>query len=40
MNCHPERSVAESKDPVKRLATLRRRSTGSLDFARDDVTTL
>ena len=35
-DCHPERSAAESKDPVELLATSPRDSTGSLDHARDD----
>jgi hypothetical protein len=32
-HCHPERSEAESKDPVAKLLA---KATGSLDFARDD----
>jgi hypothetical protein len=34
MRCHPERSKAESKDPV---ALLEPNATGFLDFARNDV---
>ena len=33
-DCHPERSEAESKDPVKLLFGF---AAGFLDFARDDV---
>ena len=37
--CHPERSEAKSKDPVALFSAcdrIPRRSTGSLDCARDD----
>ena len=36
MTRHPERSAAESKDPVDCHFEAPRRITGSLDFARDD----
>jgi hypothetical protein len=36
VDCHPERSAAESKDPVELLARPPGASTGSLDYARDD----